>query len=1052
MCVWLSRHINKVWKQTQNNQVVAIDMRGVRMSKYDKMKRQQDALHAAEQSQYDLATRGMSELASDSKQTAEVYSHAAQVLAEIDSRFEAATSLQKADVAFLFFATALQCVRQYLITNRTDRLTDQEAAKETKGHNEEHSNRVDGDWFLPSIPEIIANPVPYDATRQTEIVKQQAALKGAGDMGHRLVLGHDPILGWVFGTSNIATSTLTNWKLNTYHIRSTAFRKGSTAMVDQLTDSVATPEMLDVAFRRFFKGGAEGFAVLATSLLKEWVHLQSDIGTKNSLPFPIISTVSPELANAFAHYGLDMGNIAAVSKQALYAEAINVIVGMLHGMYCFFTQKAELDGTVKLGDVVYFRHQEALNILELSKVRTRKILLYSNLIASSSNVIAVAIMEIIAAKGGNAELAKKGWDYLDIGGLAVTLYRLVSDTKFIRQVKEEFLANEWHKAVVGEDYRFVAEVESMSKKDIQKGIEIQATADTAKAAKLAAGMQAHAEVLGAIRSTQEQVRGNVDIIMHDQAAQEAARLYGLGETKKIRDLDHTEKRVLGAALYTLMANYQQNSDRQKKFYQCYEQYGVSERYENFNFALLNNIDSFSDRKVILKAICVFLFLKDCNTDFSHDPAFNWLNNFTSADDVDAVCLEIEKEFSIVGDDALLLGYVPALAQPEVSAAPAELVEADAEELSEGEYDYAPLFELVGRYIKDESAFGKQVSPAQAFLDKELGVKHAGVSSNATIAATKVSNGHLIFTTYALYLRVGSMFQGEYVCLPYASIQTRRIATGDGKVKGTRKLIIPYITDSGLASVEIDDTKVQEEKLRELLLEIQTSGGSFATTDKHIPISELPEQIQIDFFSILASVLHSEDHALTEVYLLVRDYGFSERWDEIVENMPVDRVQSKIEEFINAIPYPSEFAVTGEAMRLYLRTICRTNILEGNEATLLSQAEENYAKCFDMIGAMTDAEFSILLKKSAADIRKVSLVELREMRDNIAEGTSCFAAITTTLDALIEKMQTEETARQNTPVAKFVKAVQETATPAAKDIAKKAEEQLKRFGFPGKKAP
>ena len=54
--------------------------------------------------------------------------------------------------------------------------------------------------------------------------------------------------------------------------------------------------------------------------------------------------------------------------------------------------------------------------------------------------------------------------------------------------------------------------------------------------------------------------------------------------------------------------------------------------------------------------------------------------------------------------------------------------------------------------------------------------------------------------------------------------------------------------------------------------------------------------------------------------------------------------------------------------------------------------------------------------------------------------------------IVEKMQAEETARQNTPVAKFVKAVQETATPAAKDIAKKAEEQLKRFGFPGKKAP
>jgi len=64
---------------------------------------------------------------------------------------------------------------------------------------------------------------------------------------------------------------------------------------------------------------------------------------------------------------------------------------------------------------------------DIYEVKTRKILLYSNVLASGSNVIYCALTE---------DLRK-----LDVGGLIVTLYRLFTDIKFIREVKQEFIVS-----------------------------------------------------------------------------------------------------------------------------------------------------------------------------------------------------------------------------------------------------------------------------------------------------------------------------------------------------------------------------------------------------------------------------------------------------------------------------------------------------------------------------------------------------------------------------------------------------------------------------------
>ena len=76
-------------------------------------------------------------------------------------------------------------------------------------------------------------------------------------------------------------------------------------------------------------------------------------------------------------------------------------------------------------------------------MRTRKILLFSNAIASSLNLVYVGVN---AYYGNEEEALKK----LDLGGLLVTLWRLFSDIRFITHVKEQFINEELDKVTAKE--------------------------------------------------------------------------------------------------------------------------------------------------------------------------------------------------------------------------------------------------------------------------------------------------------------------------------------------------------------------------------------------------------------------------------------------------------------------------------------------------------------------------------------------------------------------------------------------------------------------------
>lgn len=319
-----------------------------------------------------------------------VSQHSNDIIEQADKKFDQYTSLTKTDWAFLGLATTLQIVRQYVLTPFCERLDDQEAANQTEGHFEEHSDRQH-QWYHPSLDEILSNPVPFDAIQGSKIF----GVNLGGRTHRHKTLGHDPILGYVFGTMNILTSTLTTSNFSSYHIKTSDLKR------DYLANPAQTSLVIKYSLRRAFNEGCDGRFAVASAFLKEHIHLQSDVKTKESLPLPIISVYDSDLSRKLANYGFDIQNIATIGKQAALSCFINFLISVIHRL-CMPKGEDE----------------------NMYKVRTQKILLFSNLAATSSNLVYTVV--------------SNNYKKLDIGGSIVTIYRVLSDSKFITDLRLEF--------------------------------------------------------------------------------------------------------------------------------------------------------------------------------------------------------------------------------------------------------------------------------------------------------------------------------------------------------------------------------------------------------------------------------------------------------------------------------------------------------------------------------------------------------------------------------------------------------------------------------------
>lgn len=327
----------------------------------------------------------------------------------------------------------------------------------------------------------------------------------------------------------------------------------------------------------------------------------------------------------------------------------------------------------------------------------------------------------------------------------------------------------------------------------------------------------------------------------------------------------------------MLSKQEPKSDLQISFYLNLEDYlGIRERNDKFVFQSLENVDSHSDRIAMGKAICAFLFLRNCSFDFVKDKdSYAWLLDFLPEKEVNRICGTIEQQYRALGKDGITdlykqLPAAPSLEQieQEEDIAESQVDIQEVEEEPESIDDFSLLKSIVEDHIEKRDEFGKRVSNYPEIIKKELGKSFPRLSYDAVIGMTKIGNGYLTFTTYAMYVKDGSFIKGEYRCLPYKNIKYTDMAMAEGKSAGTRKIIIPYTDEAGKqTSITIDDGVLTEESLRDLLKNIHESNCNTAGTDRFVKLGELNKEQIKDFLSLLSYVLKKNGSSISEVFVL-----------------------------------------------------------------------------------------------------------------------------------------------------------------------------------------
>ena len=402
----------------------------------------------------EITLENMQKIVDESYRVADVAHHARLILDDIEREFERQTGLDGKDLAFLFLAVGLQLAR-IVIMQRLSKIEKAGSGNRNEKTLREFQDRLmknyyngvqaDEKLYYASLDHIVStHGVPYDATEYltkdslTKLLGKNVSwnfdleglvtgnlslFKGAN---HRFsTLGHDPVLGLVFGTGNIMTNTITCVRdanaagafgmhiLKSNHVIYTSEYKRP-----KISIYASTIQMLEEAIRRTINEPS----AFAAALIKQIIHIGTDLYTPCGIQIPVSNLVlSKAYVQKFTKY-ISMGDLIKIGASAKIADFINTLISAIH--------------------FLLYPPEEYLS-QDLYAIKTKKIIMYSNVIASASNVIEVGIKMALDDK-----LAIKD---LDIGGLIVTIHRLLTDTKYIHAIKEEFVISEFNKLIRGND-------------------------------------------------------------------------------------------------------------------------------------------------------------------------------------------------------------------------------------------------------------------------------------------------------------------------------------------------------------------------------------------------------------------------------------------------------------------------------------------------------------------------------------------------------------------------------------------------------------------------
>ena len=364
----------------------------------------------------DATLQNMQTLANESLRVANVAHNSRKILDSLDEEFERQTGLESSDLSFLFAGVALHCARIYVINNMKS------PAKLTQGDkgisplqvpqiiNDAYSGSLSSDdnsYYVPLNQIITGKEFPYDVEDNHKKSKTT-------------VFGKDPVLGLLFGTANILTNTTTsisNALIRTDHVKydleSKKLKKSKKA---------STGVMLKKTQERV---SGDPVSVIA-AVIKQVGHTAVDLKNKCGVNIPESNLIlTDDYAEKLAQYiGIEETIKVGISIEMI--TLINTIISTFHMM--------RFDSNKFFSEDIY-------------SVKTRKILLYSNIIATASNTIWVGAN--IAT--GNEKAIKD----LDIAGLIAIVHRLRTDAEFVNKIKEEFIFGNFNRLIQGDDLNLI---------------------------------------------------------------------------------------------------------------------------------------------------------------------------------------------------------------------------------------------------------------------------------------------------------------------------------------------------------------------------------------------------------------------------------------------------------------------------------------------------------------------------------------------------------------------------------------------------------------------
>lgn len=374
----------------------------------------------------DNTISSLDDIQKETKRLHSIAINTTNILTDLDEEFSKRTSLGWQDIKFLFAATALQCIRIYVINT----LTKVQPAG-TGNVKENFLHKIQGKllgtlndgvplspapYYAPLMQICTARGVPYDATRFKGV--NHGFFKEAN---HRFAtFGHDPIVGLIVGTSNILTNTITCRSKGPLPVPITCHVEYDMDLKNPcIGDVCSTIEALKAAAYRIDNDAVS----IVAALIKQIIHIGTDLYTPCGIQIPGANLIlDNRYAEELTKY-VSAGDFIKIGVSYQIFNLINMFISSLHMLTCRSTN-----------------HREK----QLHHVKTMKILEYSNIIATGSNVIINAVRSYY----GDGKALKD----IDFAGLIGTIMMLIRNDEIKRKIKREFIFGEYERMVIGDSY------------------------------------------------------------------------------------------------------------------------------------------------------------------------------------------------------------------------------------------------------------------------------------------------------------------------------------------------------------------------------------------------------------------------------------------------------------------------------------------------------------------------------------------------------------------------------------------------------------------------